>query len=94
MTDGIVDLTTWSIIVTTSRPSGQEKPGRAAFSISKNWIERGDDMQQGRIHSIESMGLVDGLESVPFFFCRGAVCGAATAITLIHGSSPAEKKWM
>lgn len=56
------------------------KPGRAAFSISKNWIERGDDMQAGKIHSIESMGLVDGLESVPFFFCRGADFGAVTAI--------------
>ncbi len=49
-----------------SRPSGQKKLGRCGFfffsgNINRSTMEReGFRLRQGRIHSIESMGLVDG----------------------------------
>ncbi len=45
-------------MISFSRPSGQEKPGLSAFLFSVK--EVCFHMTKGRIHSIESMGLVDG----------------------------------
>lgn len=58
MTDGTVDSPQWSMIV-LSRPSGQEEsPDGRLFSILKSFGRL--NMTKGIIHSIESMGLVDG----------------------------------
>ena len=55
MTDGFVEYTTWSMIF-LSRPSGHTIPSRSAFSLFGEVAS----LITGRVHSLESMGLVDG----------------------------------
>lgn len=50
-------------------------------------------MAMGRIHSWESMGLVDGPGIRTVIFYRAAACGAGIAIIRIRGSSVEGGPW-
>lgn len=50
-------------------------------------------MTMGRIHSWESMGLVDGPGIRTVVFLQAAACGAGTATIPIRGSSAGRGLW-